>query len=542
MPRVAFNNLPSHVQEKLRDWHSGADGSVVFPEAGSHAPIVACATSAIWLIVLFSLSYSFRWSSAKIVIFAIVTAVAGYFIVQALTVLFRLKRRESRNCLVVTPGHVFEFRDGELEYRTLDTLVTIQENHQYENGQYKRTRITLAFDDGSPRAVYVNDINVAEDAIENISLYKKRYLEMAARGNPPEFELDQMISGYNGHDAVSGRPVEKLRKLGIPVLGGVVVAVASMTVAVVANEYFDDVKSWNAAQTSDGASNYRNYLRTHPSGRWSRNAGSRLQALYDNAESRYKASLNDGHDQAAVTAVSSLLRYARETGNYQVQVIFDRRAEISENMIEEIKEDFGVKRVLPLGDSFSNEKMLARESALVGVLSQAVREVFPEDILEITQGSLADCSEALIVYETTFRDSIYYSTEEKDLPEKDRTYKPGILINWTFRIAIPKQSGMYEFTLESVPASTIYHDTPPLPDGVAPVGGTMSDVEKNSLYDAMVASAFEDFRRNLVFKLGIGPEPTPQVDQFAEGGTANPETLRLGDSQTPNRFRQDNTR
>src|SRR6185436_622005 len=110
MPRVAFKNLPSHLQEKVRDWRTGADGAVVFPEARSYAPIVAGATSAVWLIVLFSLSYSLRWSTAQIVIFTIVTAIAGYFIVQALIVLVHFKRRESRNCLVVTPGHVFEFR------------------------------------------------------------------------------------------------------------------------------------------------------------------------------------------------------------------------------------------------------------------------------------------------------------------------------------------------------------------------------------------------------------------------------------------------
>lgn len=467
-----------------------------------------------------------------IVVCSIATVAAGYFIVKGLLdIVYRL-RQETGNSLVVTPGHVFEFRGGTVEHRPLDSLVTVQENHKYEDARYRRTDITLAFDGGISRTVQVADLNVAEDAVEKISLYKKQYLESAARGGRPESDFDREIS--NSGRGSSRTTPGLLRGSLIPAAGGILLAAVSMTVAVLANEYFDDVKSWDAARTADRASSYRQYLQTHPDGRWKQDAGSRLQALYDAAESKYKASLNEGHDKGAVEAISSILRYARDTGNYQVQVVFDRRAEISENMIEEIREDFGVKKVLPLGDSFSDEKMIARESALAGVLSQAVREVFPEDILEITQGCSANCAEAKIAYDTSFRDSIYYSNDEKGLPEEERTYKPGILIGWTFRITVPQRSDIYEFTLESVPASTIYHDSPPAADGISPpVGGEMSNIEKTSLYDAMVASAFEDFRRNLVFKLGIGPEPPPQTDPEAEEN-AQPEPVSSDDPSARN--------
>lgn len=524
MPRAALKDLPQHLRKRIRDWQNGADGAVVFSEPAGYAALAAAAISSVWLIVLFAMSYGFRWSVAMIVVSAVATLTAGFFIVRGLVEVVSRLRNRTESSLIVTPGHILELRGGGVEYRSLDSLVTVQENHKYEDGRYQRTDITLAFDGGVSRTVQVSDLGIAEDAVEKIGLYKKRFLQAAARGDVSESDFDKEMSNLRTSNSSAGG----LRGSLIPAAGGLVLAAVSMSVAVFANEYFDDVKSWDAARTADRASSYRQYLRTHPNGRWSDGAGSRLEALYGAAESRYKASLNQGHDKGAVDAVSSILRYARDTGNYQVQVNFERRAEISENMIEEIKEDFGVKKVLPLGDSFSNDKMIAREAALVGVLSEAVREVFPEDILEITQGCSANCSEAKVVYDTSFRDSIYYSDDEKGLPEEDRTYKPGILIGWTFQITIPQTSGIYEFTLESVPATTIYHDAPLHLDGSPPpTNGDISNAEKNSLYDAMVVSAFDDFRRNLVFKLGMGPEPIPQADPEADG---NPQPSTFGNA------------
>lgn len=35
-------------------------------------------------------------------------------------------------------------------------------------------------------------------------------------------------------------------------------------------------------------------------------------------------------------------------------------------------------------------------------------------------------------------------------------------------------------------------------------------VDKGNLYDAMVSSAFDDFKTNLVYRMGIGAEPKPK--------------------------------
>jgi hypothetical protein len=153
--------------------------------------------------------------------------------------------------------------------------------------------------------------------------------------------------------------------------------------------------------------------------------------------------------------------------------------------------------------------MIRRESTLFSVLGDAFKQVFPDDILELTyEECSADCAKFLITYETTFKDSIYYDTKEKSLPEADRTYHPGILLNWKFRVGLPSENKPYKFELESIPAETVSYEGAPVQDhlsGVSATDGT--NIERNNFYDAMVTSAFDDFRQHLVFKLGIGPPP-----------------------------------
>ena len=522
MPDIKFGSLPPSIKQRLLERQAG-NGGVAIPTVRKYTWLWLIAISSTWLVLLVILSAIFRWNSTNLVIFGVVTTAAVFCLIRGVQDFKRSTR--SQNCLVVTPHYLIEFHDDLVHYQSIENLVTVNSSHTYEAGNYKRTQINLTLEGGT-RLVYVYDPDLAEDVVDQIGLFRKQFLEASARGDTRYFETHDDFREMAG----TRQTDEKMPAFRVPyksALTALTVGMGLMAATGYANEYFDDVRSWNRAKDADRASAYRSYLSAHSDGRWSPNAAERLQGLYDNAESKYRSSLNEGYDENAADALLAILRYAKETGNYRVEVIFERHVDVPETLIEEIKSEFDVKKVLPLDDAFSREKMLRRETALLDVLREAFKQIFPEDILELTYDCTDGCAQFLVTYETTFKDSVYYDTKEKDLPEADRTYNPGILINWKFAVRLPSQNEPYEFELESVPAETITYDA-----GVSETNLAQPDVDKierNNFYDAMVNSSFQDFREHLVFRMGIGPPPKDSVE--SEGGTTASDrtTLKRGD-------------
>lgn len=315
----------------------------------------------------------------------------------------------------------------------------------------------------------------------------------------------------NRSEAVPDGPLEttsrtngrvRLRSLVPIALLALVVGTIATVGTLQLNGYFHDSLSWQAAIEANTAGSYRQYLKANPAGRRRDEATGRLKAFYDNAEARYRASLSPGYDQAAVDTILALIRYARETHEYQVQVSFERSADIPEDLVERLKREFEVKTVLPLGNTFTQERMLEREEQLFAVVNSSFKQIFPDDILELVLECTSSCSELKIRYSTSFLDSIYYDLREKDIPEIDRNWSPGILIEWNCSLTVPGEAQSYSFDLESAPAQHITYNT----DG----GDSDSEADQQSFYDAMVTSSFDDFRAHLLFNLGLGQDPHPE--------------------------------
>jgi hypothetical protein len=302
---------------------------------------------------------------------------------------------------------------------------------------------------------------------------------------------------------------------------------ATINAALALNNYFDDKKSWEAAQAMNRAAPVRKYLETHPAGRWRNEATKKVESLYDAAEAKYKASLNEGYDPKAAEAVLAILKYARSSQNFRVKVAFERHNEIPADLIEQLKKEFEVKKISPLGDVLSDEKMSRREKDLSSLVSNAFRRIIPEDILEFTASCVNECVSFNVKYVIDAGDSIYYDDREKDVPHDDRTFNPGIFITWNFGIQIPGQQQNYNLDLESLPASHFNYETSL--DELQEATMNMDEVlkaEMSNVYDSMVASAFSDFRSNLIYRMGIGDnkdlninkpieedEDTPPVDK-----------------------------
>jgi hypothetical protein len=508
---VKFDNLPKQIQERLLERQRGNGEGYAFKTAGIFSAPFYIVAAIVWIAIVFYFADDYLWSKFQVVFFALISLGALYLLLYNFYKLFRWFTSPSKSYLLITPYYVIEMLFNDVWYWDLDQLNGASGVRQYQSKESASTKITLSFDGGATKTFDVKGVEDDEQIIEQIYHYKKLFAEATARNNAAYLDSNddflELKNQPRQSDATA--PNANLNKL-LTAAAAIILTGGMMFGAISLNNYYDDKKSWNDAEFANRASSYRIYLQTHSQGRWAGEAQQKLQNLYDAAEQKYLTSLNQGYDQKATDAVLQTLRYAKTTQNYRVKVTFERHNEIPADIVEKLKKEYGVKKILPFDDTFSEDKMIRRESNLFAVVTTAFKEVIPDDILEFSSECGGECVNFLVKYQVSSKDTIYYDPREKKLPDVERTWNPGIFIDWDFSVRTPNQPQTYDFSLSSLPADHITYDSNLAEDfsGKIDVEKEMQ-TDKNNLYDAMVSSAFDDFRKNLVYRMGIGAEPKP---------------------------------
>lgn len=508
MNYIKFKNLSKNAQEKLKNKINGDGENLVIKKSDIAAQVVIFSVCVLWFILLFYLTDSFLWGNTRIVIYGSISLFAAYFLTKSFIQIFKWLISPLNKYLIITPVSVIAVRFDDIKYRTLDELLNVDDNHFYQSRKYQETKIDLNFENET-ETIVINNLEAAEEAIDKINHFRKLYIEAAARNDQNYLnENNGFLEIENAENQSGSFSRIKGFEYAVNFSAALILTLLLIYGAIALNNYFDDKLGWESAQNINSASSFRTYLQTHQQGRWKAEANSKLQNFYVLAEQNYRAALNKDYDQDAVEAFLQVLKFAKETQNYRIKLNFKRRIEIPANIEEELKREFEVEKILPLGDTFSDENMNNRENVLTSLISAAFKQIIPEDVLEFSKDCSAQCVNFVIDYQVNSNDSVYYDLRQKTLPENERTYYPGISIDWNFGIQIPEQTKNYAFELASFPASEIYYDTT-TPDE-APANKEFADVlneDKSIIYNSMTASAFDDFRANLVYRLGIGAKP-----------------------------------
>ena len=493
MARAFLHSLTPDAIEYLNDTRN------IFVRAGSHRGFIVITLAGILLAgVVASLTYDYRWSPVKFGLFSLLLFASAFLLTYGVKKWFSGRDRSIPAGLVVTPEHTVFVSDVDVEWFRLADLVNADYRHQFDGRKYEFSTLLINHV-GGLRKFRVEGLEMVESIVDDIEARKRERLIQANR-----LENDWSATILDTLPITQRR--YSLRSLVLLLVPTVALGIGGAFGAAALNEHFHDRLSWSKAVDMNSAASYRGYLRNNSKGRYRDDAAIRLKAFYDSAEVRYKESLKPGFDQAAVDSILALLRYARETQEYQIRISFERSADVPIDLVERLKEEYEVKTVLPIGNTFTEERVMEREGQLFGVLQIAFKQIFPDDVLELVRECSGDCSVLNIRYETSFLNSIYYDLKEKDIPREDRQWSPGILIEWTCSLKIPGQAEPYVFELESAPADDITYDT------VETGGVDHNETDKQSFYDAMVASSFDDFRAHLLFNLGLGPDPHPEED------------------------------
>lgn len=511
--RVKFNKLPQEIQGRLLERMNGKGKGFVFKYGSLTPSIVLFGAAVFWFVIFFLQTDGYAWSDERKIILGIFSLGATYLLVDNGIKLINFLTSRAHQYLIITPLYVIDIENNNVGFWNLEQLIKADNMKWEDHRSVQTSEIVLRFDNGE-KTINVGDIDTAERAVEEIEYLKKKYVESVVRN---DFEYLDANDDFLGFDLSKIESKEKF-DYGFAsqtgrIVASLLLAAGVMLAGLSLNNYFDDKLSWQSAQSIDRASSYRNYVQTHPNGRWTADAGEKLKSLYDSAEQKYRASLNQGYDEKAVEAISEILKYAKETQNYRVKVEYAKDNKIPPNLEDELKEEFEVKNILPLGDSLSDEKMKNREKALLGVVADALRKVIPDDILELSDDCSENCVKFKINYKIDAKYSLYYDTRQEKLTDAERIYYPGILIDWDFSVQLPNRTSGYNFKLDSIPAEQISYDSK-----LSEAEQTNKSFEEilkadlGNIYDSMVTSAFNDFKANLIYKMGIGEEPKRQSD------------------------------
>ncbi len=510
-----FDELPKETQERLITKIKSKDDCFVFNIEKILDAYILIPLTIIWFGILFYLTNDYLWSQFQLILFSIISFFAAFLLIYSIYKLFRFLTSPIKSCLIITPYYVIDIQSNQISYWNMDQLNSVKSTHLYQSGSYVTTQIDLSLENES-KFFSVNNIKNAEEIVEKIDSYKKLFLEATARNDVNYLNANDDFIELRNQTIEPSESPNKYLNYAIKGFTSLILSAGLMFGATSLNNYFDDVKSWNDAESINRASSYRKYLQTHENGRWYASADKNLQTIYNEAEQKYQESLNKGFDPKAVEAVKQAIRYAKETKNYKVKLIFERSNLIPADIVEILKKDNEVKTILAVGVSLSDENMNNRERELFSRITEAFSIVIPNDILEFTNECGDECITFLVKYKID-SDTIYYDLRQKKISYNDRTWYPGIWFDWTFDIKTLNNPQNYDFQLTSDPAEEITYDSTFVGENIDKDEFTkLLDLDKNLLYDSMVMSAFDDFKANLVYRMGIGEEPIRKVAEDEE--------------------------
>jgi hypothetical protein len=500
---LRFADLPSSSQKKLLDRQNGKGGEQFKLKTGNYvAPFFSSLLAIAWLAILMEVSVDYRWSSPDALgLYTGLTIVSTVALWWAIKTFYLWRTAELTPHIYLTPLYFIKTKFDEVSFWWLWGVKDYKVTHKYSNGTYTHTMISLIFEDGTESFILKGQSRV-KSLWNTLGQWESRYKQALAERDMDYFlNRDDFIEVRETRESQSNTAERSSHKQTYKkyfgYAGAIVAGIGIVVFAHNMNLYFDDKKSWESARLLDNAAAYRTYLQTHAAGRWKAEADIRVTALYDASAKRYLNSRSSRFDTRASDSVIDLLNYAKATQNYSVSIAFLRHNQIPSNVEEQLKRTFEVTNILSMGDSFSDKNMQSRENRILDAIKAAFKVVIPEDILEFKDSQFKENGAAfLVAYTVSAGESLYYHDEDSNMPKYSRPFYPGIFIDWNFEIRLPSKGSSYQFTLKSQPASRFSSSV-------------------SAVYDAMAQSAFDDFKSELVRRLGLrsgneaGASPNP---------------------------------
>jgi hypothetical protein len=261
-------------------------------------------------------------------------------------------------------------------------------------------------------------------------------------------------------------------------------------------------------------------------------ANQAVTALYARTLEDFRARASQ-NNPAAVAFVERLVKYLETNATAEVAVIFgspttDTLALVDSMLQEEAnKIGNGLQTVAPISGHFDEGRSTLRHDAIVTNLGEGFRQVFPTDILSLTQTprNKDKAPRIDIGYDVSWSGSMYGDAES------NRVYV-GITVHFTVKMTIPGDEQPLEFDLRVVPPQqftvsyTSYSAMGSLYDSI-------SDLPDDQVYGTMALRAFDQLAGKLSGTFFQGDTATANVLLNPPGDGVSG-TYKIKDGRYPN--------
>lgn len=415
----------------------------------------------------------------------------------------------------VTTMYLLRTSFDQIWFRWLWDFKDLNTTHHYRNGNYTHSTVRFQFPTDREELT-LKGRDKTDVLLRFLSEAQRVVRTAAAQGDSATLAALDDLKDVRRVDLGPRRGWHRSGLAAVAAAGLGVFGAAFLFCCHLFNAYFADLRAWQSAQRTNTAAAMREYGRAHPYGRFVSTAKQQLDGFYGQALTRYRAQLSADHDSQAALAIGELLERARVTGNYRVVVTFAGTNAVPDDIHETLNRQHEIRGVLPVGDAFSLGKMRAREQKAFQAVQSAFRSVIPGDVLDLKilagrapnrpddpyddlypngvdpwAQAIGAVGAITITYRTNASNSLFYRESQEHIRETSRPFYPGIVFEWNCGIGIAGVPDVYQFQLESKPAEKFTETAA-------------------GVYEDMTGSAFNDFRQELVKRLGLpGAWPRP---------------------------------
>jgi len=171
-----------------------------------------------WFYYLLNDAIEYRWSEDTIFWYAGVTLFASIFLGKNATWIYSWHKKPLKSLLIVTPLYVIKTKFDQLWYWPIWTISDIKATHNYRNGAYQDTSLSLYFD-GKQESFTISTESAYQLLLNRLQGYDERF-RAAIRDN----NIEYVINNDDFITRKSEQAPSKSKKSGVKSAGGIYAA------------------------------------------------------------------------------------------------------------------------------------------------------------------------------------------------------------------------------------------------------------------------------------------------------------------------------
>lgn len=144
---INYYDLDEETRKRIKDRASGVNKNQIRIKLGGvFWNYVWCILLSGWFYYIYTSATEYRWEEETTYWYAGLTAVVGFLLAGNISWLYSWHSKPLKFCLVVTPLYFIKFHLDKISYWPIWTISDIRATHNYRNGSYQSTTLSLTLD------------------------------------------------------------------------------------------------------------------------------------------------------------------------------------------------------------------------------------------------------------------------------------------------------------------------------------------------------------------------------------------------------------